>query len=479
MIEYEASIGLEVHIQLKTKTKMFCSCRNIYGSQPNTEVCPICLGMPGVLPMANRQAISYALKLAIAAESKINKASAFCRKNYFYPDLPKGYQISQYHMPLAAGGELMAKDSSGEEKTIRLKDIHLEEEAGKLVHDPDNNVSMVDFNRCGIPLIELVTEPEIKNGQEAYTFLYGVKRLVEYLDICTGNMEEGAIRCDVNVSVRDKRRSDIGTRREIKNLNSFKFAEKAINYEINQQIDTLKSGNGISQETLTWDEKENVTKIIRTKEESEDYRYFAEPDLPPLSLTSQLLDEIKADMPELPDKKYRRFIDFYHIPARDVETLISKKELADYYEAVAQISGNPKLSANWLITELLHELKDKDISQLNLKAKDLADLIKMVSSGKISYKTARDIFPKLIHDGKTAAKLIEQNGLRQISDETKLKNIIAQILDYNKSMVKLYIEGKDEVFHYFVGQVMKETGGRANPEIVNRLLREALDRLRG
>ncbi|MCD6162922.1 MAG: Asp-tRNA(Asn)/Glu-tRNA(Gln) amidotransferase subunit GatB [candidate division Zixibacteria bacterium] len=479
MVKYEAVIGLEAHVQLKTAAKIFCGCSTSYGAEPNTQVCPICLGMPGVLPKLNKKAVEYAIKMILAVGGTISPESEFARKNYLYPDLPKGYQISQFEFPLSKGGAVVIRDANDIEKKIRLNRIHIEEEAGKSFHDIDDRYSFIDFNRCGTPLLEIVSEPDMRTSKEASDFLNKIKQIAVYLDISSGNMNEGAFRCDVNVSVRQSGQKEYGARREIKNMNSFKFIVKAIDYEIEKQIEIIKSGGCISQQTMLWDEKAFITKPMRVKEGASDYRYFPEPDLMRLDVSSEWIEEIKDTMPELPDAKLQRFIGEYKIPAGDAEILTSSRNLSDYYETVVKISGEPKLSANWIMTELMREIKETDISQIKAAPENLGGLIKMITTSEISGKIAKDVFAEMIKTGNTAEAIVEQKGSRQVSDIDKLSAIVEKILVDNKSNVKKYLDGKEALFSFFIGLVMKGTDGRANPAMVNRILKDALNKLRG
>jgi aspartyl-tRNA(Asn)/glutamyl-tRNA(Gln) amidotransferase subunit B len=477
--EYEAMVGLEVHVQLKTASKLFCGCSAAYGGEPNTRVCPICLGMPGVLPKINKRAVEFTIKMVLATGGTVKQQSIFARKNYFYPDLPKGYQISQYEFPIATGGAVMIQNKGGRQKKIRLSRIHLEEEAGKLFHDVDKRSSYVDFNRCGIPLIEIVTEPDLRSGEEAYIFLDKIKQIVEYLDICTGNMEEGAIRCDINVSVRPEGNKDYGTRREIKNMNSLKFTERAINYEKERQIEIIKSGGKISQETMLWDERAGVTKLMRTKEESEDYRYFPEPDLMHLKVAPGWVEGIKKNIPELPDEKYHRFIKQYGIPAYDARVLTSSRSLADYFENVTFVSKQPKLASNWVMVELMQKIKKTDISQVKVKPENLGVLIEMIATEEISSKMAKDVFAEMIKTGRPAEEIVEAGGLKQISDKVEINKAVKLVLDNNRVGVRKYHGGKEGLFGFFVGQVMRATNNKANPRLVNEILKDELNKRKG
>ncbi|MCP4583948.1 MAG: Asp-tRNA(Asn)/Glu-tRNA(Gln) amidotransferase subunit GatB [candidate division Zixibacteria bacterium] len=479
MADYEGVIGLEIHVQLKTESKLFCQCPAEYGGKPNSRVCPICLGLPGALPALNRAAVEYAVRMALALNCNVNSQSAFARKNYFYPDLPKGYQISQYEFPLAENGSINILGEANIEKNIRVSRIHLEEEAGKSFHDMDNRHSFIDYNRCGVPLIEIVTEPDLGSGEEAYALLNKIKRIAEYLDITTGNMDQGALRCDVNISIRRAGDTGLSTRREIKNMNSFKFARKAIDYEIFKQMEIIGSGGKVLQQTMLWDEKTGITMPMRAKEEMDDYRYFPEPDLKPLEVSLDWINEISRNLPELPDEKLDRFVKDYKLTADKARALIASPNLADYYEKVVNNSGDPVLSANWILTELLREIKETDIEHIKLKPENLGELIKIIKSGQISSRIAKDLFKQMITTGRAAGKIENIVKLNQISDKKQLGKIVENVLSLNQNHVKMYLSGKERLFGYFMGQVMDKTDGRANPGIVRELLTQALKYSKG
>lgn len=474
--EYEPVIALEMHAQLKTASKMFCACSASYGGPPNSQVCPICLGMPGTLPVLNRRAVEFAIRLVLATGGTVHPRSIFARKNYFYPDLPKGYQISQYESPLATGG-MIAIDTENGPKNIGLIRIHLEEDAGKSMHQENGESTFVDFNRCGVPLIEIVSKPDLRSPAEGHNFLLKLKQLVEYLDICTGNMEEGSLRCDANISIRPKGAGKFGTRCELKNMNSFRGVERALNYEIMRQSKVLAAGGAVEQQTLLWDEKSNISLPMRSKEESHDYRYFPEPDLMYLDVTSEWIEQIRNEMPELPSQRRRRFIEQYGLPAYDAEVLTSGRPLADYFESAAAVSADPKLTSNWIMTELMREIKETDIARIRVTPESLGELLLMIKSGEISGKIAKDVFGEMLLSGKQPRAIVTEGGLTQISDESLIAQTIERIISANPDNVKKYLSGKEGVFGFFVGQVMKETGGKANPALVNKLLRAAFERL--
>jgi len=478
-MEYEAVIGLEVHAQLLTRSKIFCSCSTQFGAPPNTNTCPVCLGFPGALPILNREAVVMAVKAALALDCRINPVSIFARKNYFYPDLPKGYQISQFDRPLAENGGITLS-GNGHPKKIGIKRVHLEEDAGKSIHDgfaDSDRSSYIDLNRSGTPLIELVTEPDISSPAEAYEYLTRVKVILEYLEVCDGNMEEGSLRCDANVSVRPVGERKLGTKTELKNLNSFRFLQKALEYEIARQINILKSGGSIEQETRLWNTAEQKTISMRSKEEAHDYRYFPEPDLPPLVVNEKWQAEIRARMPELPEAKKHRFCERYGIPEYDARVLTSSVALADFFEDTVSLGANPKAASNWIMGDLLRDLKEfnKDIQNSPVRPKAVADLIQLIERGEISGKMAKDVFEIMFREAKSPQEVIQEKGLRQITGASEIEKVIHEVIASNQKTVEQYRGGKKATFGFFVGQVMKATGGQANPALVNELLRKVLD----
>jgi len=477
-MKYESVIGLEVHAQLLTDSKLFCGCSTRFGGAPNTQVCPVCLGMPGVLPVLNRKAVEYAVMMALAVDCKINRKSVFARKNYFYPDLPKGYQISQYSEPLTEHGSIEI-DLDGGRKKIGITRIHMEEDAGKLLHGEtreDEAFSFVDLNRTGVPLIEIVSEPDMRTSEEAQAYLKALRDILVYLRICDGNMEEGSFRCDANVSIRPVGSDKLGTKAELKNMNSFKNVKEAIEYEIQRQIDTVESGGKVVQETRLFDASTGVTASMRSKEEAHDYRYFPEPDLLPLYVEDKLVDRMRSVLPELPRAKRERFVAEYGIPAYDAGVLTATRELADYYESVVKNTGEPKISSNWVMGELLRHLNDegKTVSECPVSPETLSDLIKMIKSGEISGKIAKDVFEDMYKAGKSPAAIVKEKGLTQISDESELQRIIEDVIKANPENLARYKAGKDKLFGFFVGETMKATKGQANPQLVNKLLKELL-----
>jgi len=475
---WEAVIGLEVHAQLKTRTKTFCRCSTHFGDDPNSNVCPVCLGLPGALPVLNREAVTMAVKAALAFGATVHQQSIFARKNYFYPDLPKGYQISQYEKPFSTGGAVDARLEDGTTKAIRLTRIHLEEDAGKSLHTITEAGTAVDLNRCGTPLIEIVSEPDIRSAAEAYAFLYRLRQTLLYLEVCDGNMEEGSLRCDANISVRKRGAKELGTRTEVKNLNSFRGVERAINFEVERQISVLESGGQVDQETLLWDADRQVVRSMRTKEEANDYRYFPDPDLLPLVIDSVWIDDIRALLPELPGAREKRFVEQYGLPEYDANVLTATKEVADYFEETVKLAQatEPKKVSNWIMSEVLAVLGEKniEITEFEVKPDRLAGLFELINKGTISGKIAKKVFDEMTRTEATAEEIVEKLGLVQISDEGSLKALVDKVIENNPEQVEEYKSGREKVFGYFVGQVMRETRGKANPQIVNDLLRKAL-----
>lgn len=483
-MDFEPVIGLEVHAQLLTRSKIFCGCSTQYGAPANSSTCPVCLGLPGALPVLNREAVVMAIKAALSLGCRINAGSVFARKNYFYPDLPKGYQISQYDLPLAEEGEVTVavgrRDQAGkledfENKSFRIHRLHLEEDAGKSVHSPGGD-SLVNLNRTGVPLVEIVTEADFRSPDEAYDFLVLLRRTLLYLGVCDGNMEEGSLRCDANVSVRPVQSTTFGTKTEIKNLNSFRFVRKALEYEIERQIDLIKRGGKVEQETRLWDETLEKTTVMRTKEEAHDYRYFPEPDLLPVQVEESWLQQILSSMPELPETRRQRLVKEYDLDMESSLMLIQSQAFADFFEKAAQASGQPQAVYNWMVGDLTRELKrdGREIDDCPVSPGHLAQLIEMLDKGQISSKMAKDVFSKMYADGSTPARIVEEEGLSQISDSGQLAGIIDSILEAHPDKVEAYRGGKSGLIGFFVGQVMRETKGQANPQIVNQLLEERL-----
>lgn len=487
-MEFEAVIGLEVHAQLLTRSKLFCGCSTLFGAAANSNTCPVCLGLPGALPVLNREAVSMGVRAALAFGCRINSTSIFARKNYFYPDLPKGYQISQFDRPLAECGVVRVlsgdrtetgKIVNRREKVFGITRLHLEEDAGKSIHEgmPDSDSkSYVNLNRSGTPLAEIVSEPDFRSSQEAYDYLTHLRKTLLYLGVCDGNMEEGSLRCDANVSVRPQGTETFGTKVEIKNLNSFRFLQKALDYEIARQIRCLNEGERVVQETRLWDEGTGCTFPMRSKEEAHDYRYFPEPDLPPLKLDPAWLADITHSLPELPHAKLKRFRSDYGLTDDDALLLSSTGALADYFEECAAISGNARSAANWIMGDLAYALKNsgKEIENCPLPPGRLAALIKTIDSGRISGKIAKTIFEEIFNTGEQPETAIQRLGLVQVSDEASLAALIDKVLATNPKQLSEYRSGKDKLFGYFVGQVMKETKGQANPQVLNDLLQKKL-----
>ncbi len=473
---FEPVIGLEVHAQLKTKTKIFCGCSTKFGAPPNTHVCPVCLGMPGVLPVLNRKVVEYAIRMALATNCRISKESRFARKNYFYPDLPKGYQISQYERPIAEHGHIHITLSDGTVRKIGITRIHMEEDAGKSTHDPSRPVSLVDYNRTGVPLLEIVSEPEMHSPEEAGAYLRRLRSILRYLDISDGNMEEGSFRCDANISIREKGAAVLGTRTELKNLNSFRFVEKALSYEIKRQMEALKDGEEIVQETLLWDVNRNMAVSMRGKEEAHDYRYFPDPDLVPLRVEEEMIEEARKTMPELPDQKKKRFVKEYGLPEYDAGLLTSGRDMADYFEACARQVKNPKTASNWIMVELtaLLNAAGKTIAESPVAPEDLGKLISLIEKGVISGKIAKTVFSEMAETGKTPDEIVGEKGLVQVTDADEIEAVIDTIITAHPGEVEKYRGGNKKLMGFFVGQVMKETGGKANPAMVNDILRRKL-----
>jgi len=478
---YEAVIGLECHAQLLTKSKLFCSCSTKFGDAPNGNTCPVCLGLPGALPVFNRVALMMAVRAALGLNCKINIESQWARKNYFYPDLPKGYQISQYDRPLAQHGFIETK-VDGKRKKVGVQRVHMEEDAGKSLHEglPDSNrSSYLDFNRSGVPLIEIVSDPDIRSSAEAYDYLARLKQVLEYLSVCDGNMEEGSLRCDANVSVRRIGEQKFGTRTELKNINSFRFVQKAIDYEVNRQIEVIESGGRIIQETRLWNSLEERTVSMRSKEEAHDYRYFPDPDLPLLVVDSEWLKTVQQSMSELPESRRERFMKEYALSEYDAGVLATTRALADFFEETAKLCGQAKTAANWIMGDLLRFYNDnnvdlKDLSDSPLTPTMLASMISLVDKGTISGKIAKTVMEEMYQSGKDPQQIIEEKGLVQISNAAEIERIVNQILEENPKPVQQYRLGKTGNFGFFVGQVMKATSGRANPQTVNEVLKKRL-----
>ena len=472
----EPVIGLEVHAQLKTSTKIFCGCSTSFGAPPNTHTCPVCLGMPGVLPVLNKKVVEYTLRMALATNCRISSESRFARKNYFYPDLPKGYQISQYEKPIAEHG-FVDIEVNGSLHRIGITRIHMEEDAGKLVHDPRRPVSMVDFNRTGVPLIEIVSEPDIRSPEAAGAYLRQLRSIVRYLAICDGNLEEGSFRCDANVSIRPQGSQTFGTRTELKNLNSFKHVEKSLQYEISRQQEVLLDGDQIIQETRLWDPGKNKTTSMRGKEEAHDYRYFPDPDLLPLVIDDGWIQSIKESLPELPDEKKKRFTERYGLPSYDAVLLTSDRELADYFETCVGLHSHPKQVSNWVMGALLGLLNTlgKSIDESPVSPENLARLLALVEDGRISGKIAKTVFDEMGQSGKPAEQIVKEKDLVQITDTDAIDDVVSTTISEHPKEVEAYKKGKTKLLGFFVGQVMKITKGKANPKMVNEILKQKLE----
>ncbi|MHB1241639.1 MAG: Asp-tRNA(Asn)/Glu-tRNA(Gln) amidotransferase subunit GatB [Gammaproteobacteria bacterium] len=478
MAEWEVVIGLEIHAQLATRSKIFSSAATAYGALPNTQACAVDLGFPGVLPVLNEAAVRMAVKFGLAVDAQIARRSVFARKNYFYPDLPKGYQISQYELPIVARGHLEIDVEDGASKVVGITRAHLEEDAGKSLHEDFRDMTGIDLNRAGVPLLEIVSEPDLRSAREAVAYAKKIHSLVRYLEICDGNMQEGSFRCDVNVSLRPRGAREYGTRTETKNVNSFRFLERAALYEVERQREILESGGTVVQETRLYDAERNETRSMRSKEEAHDYRYFPDPDLLPVALSEAFIDEVRASLPELPDQKRARFITQYGLPAYDAGVLTASRELADYYEATVQAAGSdPKLAANWVMGDLAGALNKAglEITATPVSAARLGAMLRRILDQTISGKIAKQVFEGLWNGAGDADEIIEQSGLRQITDSGAIEPIIDQVLAANPKQLEQYRAGKDKLFGFFVGQVMKACQGKANPAQLNELLKKKLD----
>jgi len=474
--KYQPVIGLEVHVQLATETKIFCSCPTSFGAPPNTNVCPVCLGLPGALPVLSKRAVELAMKAALALNCTVNPLSRFARKNYFYPDLPKGYQISQYDQPLAEHGYIDIS-IDGVKKRIGVTRVHMEDDAGKSVHEgfrDSDKYSYVDLNRCGMPLIEIVSEPDMRSADEAHAYLTELKQIIQFVEASTADMEKGHLRCDANVSVMLKGAEKFGTRAEVKNLNSFRFLKQAVDYEIARQVAIIENGGRIHQETRLFNSTTGETIGMRSKEEAHDYRYFPEPDLTPLKVSEKWLEEVRATMPELPAAKKARFVDEYGLRESDAQVLVATRAMSDFYEKVAEASGDPKTAANWVMGDLLGALKGTEITESPVSAAQLGELVALIKKGEISGKLAKEIFPKMFATGDGAAVIMDREGLRQISDSSALEKIIDDVIAANPKQVEQYRSGKTAVIGFLVGAAMKASRGQANPNAVSDLLKAKL-----
>ena len=477
-MEWETVIGLEIHAQLRTKSKIFSSASTAFGAEPNTQACAVDLGLPGVLPVLNVEAVRMAAKFGLATGSNVAKRSVFDRKNYFYPDLPKGYQTSQLHFPIVEAGKMEIELEDGTKKVIGVTRAHLEEDAGKSLHEDFSGSTGIDLNRAGTPLIEIVSEPDMRSAKEAVAYMKKIHSLVQYIDICDGNMAEGSFRCDANISMRPKGQKEFGTRAEIKNINSFKFVERAINHEVERQIDILEDGGKVVQETRLYDADKDETRSMRSKEEANDYRYFPDPDLLPVIIDDEFLDAIRVTLPELPDEKRKRFVDEYNITDYDAGVLTVSRELAEFFEnALKESSCDAKIAANWVIGELSARINKENISikQCPVSASQFAGILKRIADNTISGKIAKDVFNSMWDGEGDADDIIEKRGLKQITDSSAIEAIVDEVIANSPNQLEQYRSGKDKLFGYFVGQVMKQTQGKANPAQVNDILKQKLD----
>jgi aspartyl-tRNA(Asn)/glutamyl-tRNA(Gln) amidotransferase subunit B len=481
MMRYESVIGLEVHAQLLTESKIFCGCSTKFGCGPNENTCPVCAGFPGVLPVLNRRVLEFAIKAGLATHCTIARSSVLARKNYFYPDLPKGYQISQYELPICVDGHIDIEVESAV-KRVHLTRIHIEEDAGKNIHDAHSGSSLVDLNRAGVALLEIVSEPDLRSQQEAGAYLRTLRAILQYLGICDGNMEEGSFRCDANVSVRPQGNQTLGTKIEIKNLNSFRAVERALEFEIRRQTGTLSDGGKLVQETRLWDEHREETRAMRSKESAHDYRYFPDPDLLPLTINESWVSEVRATLPELPTLRKARFIADYGLPAYDADLLTSRKDIADYFENAVKVHANPKALSNWILGDLFRVLKERRlderlyITNWPVAAEGMGQLVQMIDQGRISGKIAKIVFESMLQSAQTPQQIVSEKGLEQVSDMNTIEASIDQMLAANRIQVEQYLSGNEKVFGFLVGQIMKATQGKANPQKVNELLREKLKR---
>lgn len=472
-MEFEIVIGLEIHAQLKTASKIFCGCSTAFGAPPNTHTCPVCLGMPGVLPVLNKKVVEFAIKMGLATGSTINRFSQFARKNYFYPDLPKGYQTSQFDLPIVEHGAIEI-EVEGQLRRIGITRMHMEEDAGKLIHAGNDPFSYVDLNRTGTPLLEIVSEPDMRSPQEAYAYLKRIHAILRYLDICDGNMQEGSFRCDANISLRPFGQHDLGTRTELKNMNSFRNVQAALEYEVRRQRDLLLDGHKVIQQTLLWDADKGRTESMRGKEDAHDYRYFPCPDLVPVEISEEWIEQIRATLPELPDTRKRRFVQDYDLPAYDAEILTSDKDLAEYFEETVKTGADAKKVSNWVMTELMRELKGEYVDKCPISPKLLGKLILLVENGRISGKIAKVVFQDMLLSGKDPESIVSEKNLGQVSDENEIMRIVNEILADNPSQVEELRAGKDKLLGFFVGQLMQKMKGKANPAMANELFRKAI-----
>ena len=473
-MDFETVIGLEIHAQLKTDSKIFCSCSTSFGSPPNTHTCPVCLGLPGSLPVLNKKVVEYSIKMGLATNSRINKLNQFARKNYFYPDLPKGYQTSQFDKPIVEFGSVEI-EVDGVKKTIGITRMHMEEDAGKLIHDEREPISYVDLNRTGTPLLEIVSEPDMRSPQEAYAYLKKIHAILRFLDVCDGNMQEGSFRCDANISLRLVGEEEFGIRTELKNMNSFRNVQAALEYEVRRQRDILLEGEEVIQQTLLWNPDTGKTETMRGKEDAHDYRYFPCPDLIPVEISEEWIEQIRQTLPELPDEKKQRFKDEYELSEYDAVILTETRELADYFEAALETGVPPKKVANWMMTELLRELKGGAIDECLVSPVQLGNLLAMVEKGTISGKIAKTVFIEMLDDGTDPEVIVKEKNLLQVSDESELLEIVRAIISDNPQQAQDFRDGKTKLMGYFVGQLMQRTKGKANPKLANQLFSRELN----
>jgi len=476
-MEYEVVIGLEVHAELSTKSKIYCSCTTEFGGEPNTHACPICTGMPGVLPVLNKKVVEYAVRAGLATNCRIAEYSKQDRKNYFYPDLPKAFQTSQYDLPLCSNGYIDI-EVDGKTKRIGITRIHIEEDAGKLMHDEWDTASLIDYNRCGVPLIEIVTEPDMRSAQEVRVFLENLKAILQYIDVSDCKMQEGSLRADINLSVRPVGQKELGTRTEMKNLNSFKAIVRAVEGEAKRKIEVLESGGTVIQETRRWDDAKGVSYAMRSKEEAHDYRYFPEPDLMPIVVDEKWKQEIKDSLPELPEARKKRYINEYGLPEYDASILTASKALADFFEDAVKNTDNAKAVSNWIMGDLLRMLKEKEMEaeQIPFPGAYLAKLVTLIDKGTISGTIAKKVFEKMFSQGKDPEVIVKEEGLEVVSDESALVAVVKKVIENNPQSVADYKGGKEKAFGFLVGQAMKETKGKANPQLINKILKEELEK---
>ena len=476
---WETVIGLETHVELSTKTKIFCSCTTEFGGEPNTHCCPVCMGMPGTLPVVNEKVLEYAVKVGLALDGEITRSCRFDRKNYFYPDLPKAYQISQLYLPIVRNGRLTIRTESGGEKTIRIHELHMEEDAGKLVHDPWIDQTRCDYNRCGVPLIEIVTEPDFRSGEEVIAYLEKLRSTLQYLGVSDCKMQEGSLRCDVNLSVRPAGSAELGTRTEMKNLNSFKAIARAIEYEAKRQIELIEEGKRVVQETRRWDENKDATFAMRSKENAQDYRYFPEPDIPPLEIGEDYLERLRKEQPELAEARMARYQADWGLPVYDTQMLTSQKALAEFFEATVALGAPPKQAANWIMGEVLRRLSADGLEakDMALTPKTLARLIELVQEGKLNRNTAVRVFDAVFADDGDVDAYVKEHGLEQVSDAGLVGSVVDKVLAANPKSIQDFKAGKEKAFGFLVGQVMRELKGQASPQVVHQALRERLEQL--